>query len=378
MLIKKLAAAAISAVLLLFFGGLRAAADSEQLPQTDSGSFEQGLNDVVEQDLNDAIDDETREDMAQSGIDGSDISGLTLFDIIKSIKNIFVDVIYTPIKVLARLCAVLILTALAKSMSSSGAVTGAFSTVSVLGCITIIYSNVYAAFDSVCGFLDRLSEFMLSYIPIYAALTAASGHYTVGGSYYASTLCVCEIIAFCAKCVIMPFLSVFMALSFTAAANPEMRFSSAAESVKNAVRFILTALMTIFTGLISVQSFSGAAADNAAARAVKFGASNFIPIIGGSVSEAYSTVYASIGVIRSGVGTIGTAAVTVMLLRPLVSILCVKLTLIISRIISDLLGLSETSELLRSTDSAMSAAVSTLLTFALMFIVATAVIMLIR
>ncbi len=116
----------------------------------------------------------------------------------------------------------------------------------------------------------------------------------------------------------------------------------------------------------------------AAARAVKFGASNFIPIIGGSVSEAYSTVYASIGVIRSGVGTIGTAAVTVMLLRPLVSILCVKLTLIISRIISDLLGLSETSELLRSTDSAMSAAVSTLLTFALMFIVATAVIMLIR
>lgn len=370
---KKTAALIISLIMLLIFCPMCVFAEN-----LNSQSGIETINEKAEQAIDSAIDDETKRTLSENGIDGSDVSGISIPSIINAIKSEIADTIYAPIKTLARLAAVLILSALAKSMASEAAVTGAFSTVSVLGCITVIYSSVYGAFDIVCEHLSRLSEFMLSYIPIYAALTAASGHYAAGGSYYASTLCVCEIIAFCAKSVIMPFLSVFLALSFTAAANPEMRFSSAAESLKNAVRFILSALMTIFTGLISIQSFSSAAADTAAAKAVKFGASNFIPIIGGSVSEAYSAVYASIGVIRSSVGTIGAAAAAAMLLRPFVSVLCVKMTVVISRIISDLLGMSETSELLRSVDYAMSAAMSTLLAFTLMFIVATAIVMLIK
>ena len=216
---------------------------------------------------------------------------------------------------------------------------------------------------------------MLAYIPIYASVTAASGRLTEGGGYYASALGVCELIAFVSNRLIMPFLSVFMALSFTAAINPNLRFSSAAESLKNAVRFTLTALMTIFTGMITIKSFSGAAADGAAARAVKFGASNFIPIIGSSVSEAYSTVYAGVGVIRSSVGTLGIVAAGVMMLKPFAELICIKIVLGMAKLIADLLGAGEISELLKSTGYAISAALSTMLCFCMMFIISTAVVM---
>ena len=133
--------------------------------------------------------------------------------------------------------------------------------------------------------------------------------------------------------------------------------------------------MTIFTGMITIKSFSGAAADGAAARAVKFGASNFIPIIGSSVSEAYSTVYAGVGVIRSSVGTLGIVAAGVMMLKPFAELICIKIVLGMAKLIADLLGACEISELLKSTGYAISAALSTMLCFCMMFIISTAVVM---
>lgn len=330
----------------------------------------------VSQRLGEAIDEETKAELSENGFTG-DYSKLSFKGFLEYIWESFAGQLLTPVNILARLTAIIILTSLARSASvAGGTIYTAFSAVSVLGCITVIYQAMYTSFSGVCTYLDRLTEFMLSYIPIYASVTAASGGFSSGGSYYASCLGICEIIAFVSGNVIMPFLSIFLALSFTAAINPDMKFSSAAESIKNAVNVILKALMTIFTGFIAVQSISGAAADNAASRALKFGASNFIPIIGDSVSEAYSTVYGSIGIIRSSVGTLGVIVTAVMLLKPLISMVCLKIIMDLSKLIADLMGESEAAELLKSTGFAMSAAISTILCFGMMFIIATSVIML--
>lgn len=368
-IVKKAICGVVCLLMFCFFGGMICSA--EQNGEDPLGDY----SSEIDRRLNEAIDGETKSEMSEYGIEDTDPSKLTLSGVLSAVREAFLSALTAPVKTLGRLAAVIILASVARSMAVGG-VSQTFMTVSVLGSITVIYQTVYAAFQSVCGFLDRLSEFMLAYIPIYASVTAAAGNFTSGGSYYATSLGICELIAFVSQKVIMPFLSVFLALSFTAAINQDMKFSSAAESIKNAVHFTLTALMTLFTGLISVQSLSGAAADGAAARAVKFGASNFIPIIGGSVSEAYSTVYASVGVIRSGVGTAGMIAVSAMLLGPLAELLCAKIVIGVAKLLSDIMGISEVSELLKSTGSALSAAVSAVLCFGMMFIISTAILML--
>jgi stage III sporulation protein AE len=342
--------------------------------QTQNRSLDE-YSDEISSQLENSLDSETKQTLDENGVDISDTSDFSLSWIISSAWDKFTSSLTSPIRILGRLAAIILLSSAAESLAVGG-VARAFSAISVLGCVTVIYQTVYDSFESVCNFLDTLSAFMMSYIPIYASVTAASGSYASGSTYYAAEFGVCELIAFVSDKVIMPFLSVFMALAFTAAINPDMKFSSAAESIKNAVRFTLTALMTVFTGLISVQALSGNAADNAAARAVKFGASNFIPIIGGSVSEAYSAVYASVGVIRAGVGTVGIIAAAVMLLKPLAELAAVKLVLACAKLLADLMGLSAVSELLKSAGFALSAAVSTLICFCMMFIISTAVIML--
>ena len=363
--IKTMAAVMFCVFTALFAGAFTVHAEED-------GSLD-SYSDYISERLDSAIDGETsdlmRENGAEEGLDGVTPEGMiTLFW--EQLKGSLTE----PIAVLGRLAAVLILSALMGSLAGDSAPRG-FTMISVLACITMIYRSVYGAFTLVSGYLERLSEFMLAYIPIYASVTAASGRFTAGGSYYASALGICELIAFVSRSVIMPFLSVFMALSFTAAIDPDLHFSNAAESVKNAVRLTLTALMTLYTGLLSVKSIAGAAADNAASRAVKFGASSFIPIIGGSVSEAYSSVYAGLGVIRSAVGSIGIAAVIFMVISPIAALLTVKVMLEAARVLSEMLGLTAQAELLRSTSYAVSAAVSTVLCFSMMFIISTAVLM---
>ena len=325
--------------------------------------------------LDEAIDDDTRRQMRESGVSGSDLTGFGMNELISALLRQAGDSLRAPVVILARLTALLVMTAAARSLAPQSGLTSGFSLVSLLGCITIVYRTVYDSFAEVCGYLTGLNEFMAGYIPVYASVTAASGGIATGGGYYASALWVCEVIAFVADRVIMPFLSILLAVAFTAAINPDMRFSSAAESMKNAVRIILTGLMTAFSGLITIKSFAASAADNAAARAVRFGAASFIPIIGGSVSEAYSTVHAGLGIIRSGVGTLGAAVMIFMLIRPLVTLITIKLTLECARTIADISGLSEVSELLRSTSYAMSAAISTTLCFSMMFLISTAIMM---
>ncbi len=334
-----------------------------------------GYSEEINERLDSALDDDTRELLRENGAEGVALSGLSPERILQMIADKLTESAGEPLRMTARLTAVLLLTALVKSMAQ-GALSQGFSAVGTIAAITLIYRSVYGAFGEVCAFLDRLSAFMLSYIPIFASVNAASGNFTAGGSFYAGALGVCELIGFVSKSVIMPFLSLFMALSFTAAVNPDMHFSDAAASVKNAVKLILNALMTIFTGSMAVKSISGAAADSAATRAVRFGASSFVPIIGGSVSEAYSTVYAGVGVIRSGVGTAGIIAVGAMLLQPVVKLMLVRAALGAAAFVSELLGLKEPAELLKSTSAACAAAESTVLCFSMMFIISTSVVML--
>lgn len=331
--------------------------------------------DAVSGQLSSAIDDDTKRLMSDNGVNGSDLSGFGIGELISAVITEFTDSLKEPLRILARIVALMIITAAARSLQPSGGVAGSLTFVTLLGCITVVYGAVYECFSGVCSFLTRLGDFMLAYIPIYASLTAATGGIATGGGYYASALWVCELIAIAADRAVMPLLSLLLAVSFTAAINPDMRFSSAAESIKTAVRVSLTALMTVFSGLITVKSFAASAADNAAARAAKFGASSFIPIIGGSVSEAYSTVAAGLGMIRTGVGTLGITVMVFMLLKPIMTLITIKITLELSRMIADILGIGEVSELMRSTSYAISAAISTTLCFSMMFIISTAIMM---
>ena len=177
--------------------------------------------------------------------------------------------------------------------------------------------------------------------------------------------------------VMIPALSVCMAMGIVEAINPDFKLSGITEAIKNVVTFVLGFIMTIFIGLLSLQSIVGASADTLGVKAAKFMVSNCIPVVGGAIADTYTTVKNSLGLLRGGVGFFGIAAIFIMILPPLLEIAAMKLMFTVADVVSELFGVNQVKILIKNTNWILSTIFSILICFSVMLIISTAVLMLV-
>ncbi len=368
---KKLIAFLLMSLLIIFM-------PQTVFADTENEAYEKIISEINEG-LDAAADDDVKDVLQENDLsvdNPSAINEIKAENIIERLYEYFTDALKKPLVMLGKIIAVTLICVLIKNISpDSGSMSKTFGIIGILTTITVISDavseNIYSLKDS----LERINDFMVSYIPVFSSVVAAGGSAASGGSYYAVMLLICEAAAVIADKVLIPFLSAVMAITLVSAVNPNLQFAGIAESVKKLVTWILGIVMTLFVGLMSIQSFAGTAADSLASRAVKFAASSFIPVIGGSVSEAYSTVKGSLGVIRTSVGTIGIIMLVIIISKPLISVLAVKFTVWIGRIINDIFGMKECSEFLKSINAVMSIGLSIVIAYSIVFVISTSVVM---
>ena len=262
----------------------------------------------VESALDDAIDDDTEEALGEYGITADDplsAGSVNIGDVLSGLISGFKSSLTEPLKLFGKLIAVCAFTSLVKSTAQKSSIGDIYDTAGVLVTVLVIADCLSAAIEGVKSSLNDISLFMSSYIPIFSSVLASNASISSAAGYYSVMIILSEIIVFISKSVLLPLSGAVMALCIVGAINGSSNISGLSMSVRNFTKWVLTALMTVFTAVISIKGITGAAADSVASRTIRFAASSFIPIVGGSVSEAYSTIYGSLGVIRSGVGVIG-------------------------------------------------------------------------
>ncbi|MGN1113717.1 MAG: hypothetical protein ACI4RC_01190 [Oscillospiraceae bacterium] len=296
--------------------------------------------------------------------------------VVRHVLSLFQNALKSPVIMLGKILAITVLCAAAENMCPQNSqVSGAFKMLGILSVITVTYESIYSSVSLVQNAIDRISGFIISYTPVFSSITAVGGSTAVSASYYAMTLMACDIITVIGNKVIMPFVSIVTAMSVISAVNPRLNFSGAAESVKKACHWILGSGSSLFVGLLSIQGIAGSATDSLASKTAKFAASSFIPIVGGAVSDGYSAIKGSLGIIRSSVGVIGIIIVAIIVLPPMVSIVASKLMISISQTISGLFNQKECTQLLKSINAVLSISLSVMVCLSLVFIISTAVVM---
>jgi stage III sporulation protein AE len=278
---------------------------------------------------------------------------------------------------LGRIIAIMLLGVLIRSVSTNDdSISRVFEIVCVICTVTVMTDTVRDSFQSIQSSINSVNTYLAAYLPVFSGITAAGGNLVGSNGYLAIMLLVCETMGIIASKVLLPFLSIVLAVTLVSAVNPRLNFADVAGSVKKVVTVGLGMLMTVFTGLMTIQGITGAAADNVATKAVKFAASSFIPVIGNSVSEAYSTVKGSLGIIRSGVGSIGIIVLFLIIIKPVISLIAVRFSIFLAKCVSDFFGTAQVSGLLKSVNSVLGIAMSIIIAYALIFTVATTIMML--
>ena len=145
---------------------------------------------------------------------------------------------------------------------------------------------------------------------------------------------------------VIPVTALCLALSLVSVFAPAIDLRGLTTAIKKTFTFIIAFIMTLLGTVLAAQSTLTAAGDSIAARAAKFMAGNFIPVVGGSVGDSLKTVAGSVEYIRACVGVGGIIIIILLLLPTLLSIVATRLAFMAAGTVSKLLGCSEESNLL--------------------------------
>jgi stage III sporulation protein AE len=135
-------------------------------------------------------------------------------------------------------------------------------------------------------------------------------------------------------------------------------------------------ISTLFIGILSIQTAVNSSADTLSVKTAKFIVGSTVPVAGGVLAEALTTVTASLNLLKSSVGIWGVLICALTFLPLVIELLLWRVCLWGLAFFGDTFSLSKISNLLKSVDSVLSVLVGiVLLSFAMFTISLTVVIL---
>lgn len=211
--------------------------------------------------------------------------------------------------------------------------------------------------------------FMLSFLPVFFGVTAASGAAQTAATSGMTLLLACEVTVQIIAFAVIPVASAQLALAVSGTLSDTSPANKLAISLKKASTYLLTLTFTIFLGLLSVQTTIGAAADTLSLKTTKFVVGSFIPVAGTALSETISTLHSSIKILQNGIGVYGIVVTLITVLPTVAALLSWKLALFLSKTAADMFGLPIAAKLVSSVDDTISMLLGVLLFVSALFII---------
>ena len=328
--------------------------------------------------LSDSLPDDTEEFMKESGLDPKSedfLSSFTPRNVFSHIGEFLRSGAKTPIASGGAILAIILISAALGSMEISGSAVQTALYATTLTAAAIITAPVFGVVSACVEAMQGCAVFMTAFVPVFAAIVASSGKAVTSVSMSALLLGASQAVSYIANFVIVPMLGGYMSISLAASVSPIISRSGIAEGIKKLAFWIMSLMTTVFLGILSIQTAVNASADTLSLKTAKFIIGSSFPVAGAALSEALTTVTASMGMLKSTVGVYGVIACCAIFLPLLAELLIWRVVLSVVATVSDLFSLSQISALLRCVDTVMSVITGIILLTCAMFIISLTVVM---
>lgn len=320
---------------------------------------------------------ELLETLKLDGITPNDYTQLELSAVLNSLLSLLQTNITAPMGALLSILAVVMLSAMfggLQGLADRSPLQQTYHTVSVLAAAGLLLTSFGTLVRAVQAAVDSVNVFMLSFVPVYGVIVASGGSPTAAMSYQTTLLAAAELFAQGVRIAVLPILLVSLALGCIGTVADGFCLSSFSTTFYKLVLWGLGLFCTVFSGVLSVQQMVAAAGDSVSSRAVKFSLTSFVPVVGGVLSEAYSTVMGCAGLLRSTVGGFGVVSTLAIVLPPLLSCVGWSVCLSLGGNAAALFKLDALEKLCRCIGGAVRVLIAVLAVLGLMMIVSTSVV----
>lgn len=351
--------------------------DKEDLENT----YKEQLNLSGADNLVNEIPKDTKSNLENIGVTGAnwdEVSNITPNKVFLEIQKIAKKNSYKPIVSISVILSIILLCAMFDGMKTSfsskpiSEVLGTVSTLCICGCIVI---PIVECIENLSKVIQNASNFMLLYVPVIAGIMISSGQALTAGNYNFMMAIFGSAVSQIASRLLVPLLNMILAVTIVSSVSSKMNLLGVSEMFNKAVKWVLEFIMFVFVTLLTLQTFVSTAADNVSTKGIKFAISSFVPIVGGALSDAYTTVYSCLKLLKSGVGAFAVLASGFIFLPPIIECLLWLISLSICSVIGDIFELKQISSILVSSSKVISTMLVILICVMAILIVSTGIVL---
>ena len=254
--------------------------------------------------------------------------------------------------------------ALGEKASGSAAFFAFFAVISghTLNCFWQALTYATEVIGYMTDFMSKLTPALI--ITLFACCKTASAA-AFEPVLSTAVLAVSEIIKRC----LVPLITFSAVLSIAGNVGEKNSISGFVKIVKSVTKWIMTLVITVFTGINTIYGFASPALDAVGARTLKFAVGSLVPVVGGFLSDTLDTVAASGTVVKNAVGASGIVVIAIICITPIIKIGIMQIMFKLISAITEPITDRRISQMLWDMGEAMVAVFGILVLTAVMFII---------
>ena len=334
------------------------------------------IKELIPDEVDELIPDFNPEDIFMDATTGK--FDWNIGSILSRICNYFTKEVKKNISILIKLVIVAVFCALLKNIKASF-MSEEVNNIAFFACYAAMISIITVSFASVMNLcidtITEASEFVKIIIPSMYVLLISSGNIVSGGIMQPILIVVVQIIISLLSNVLLPIVFISGILTIVDGLSDEINISKLAKLLRQASKWVLGAVLTVFLSVVTIQGVTGGIMDGVAAKTTKFALGAFIPVAGKYLADAADTVIGCALVVKNAAGILILMGVILICIIPLIKILSIMALYKVAGVVIEPIGEEKFSDCLTDISECITVMIGIVATALFMFVLSITVLL---
>lgn len=241
----------------------------------------------------------------------------------KKLLNILGKEIRNQLTLIGSIIVIIVIHSILKSVSD-GLENEGISKVSYFVQYILIVTLIMKSFSEIVMNIKDTTQSLVGYsyslIPLLISLMMFTGNLVSAGAVQPILLLMITFIGTFISNFLLPMVLIGTALGIISKISDKVQIDKLAKTFKSSTVWILGLVLTVFTGVLSLESSLTGKVDGITTKATKAIVTNAIPVVGKILSDASETVLGSGIVLRNAVGLVGVIVIIGICAMPIIKL----------------------------------------------------------
>lgn len=237
-----------------------------------------------------------------------DTDQISIKSIVKGILNYLFYEIIANGKLLGTLIVLTIIATILQTMLSAfekSTINKIANFVIIIVLLYVTLQSFYLAISYAEEAMELMSDFIIALFPLMLGLIASLGQFTQVAFFHPIIILLIHFSSLLLTKLVFPLLYVAALLIVISELNDRFKATHLAQLLRSISLTALSIYLVVFLTILSIQGTVSAIQDGVTLKTTKFITSNFIPVIGNTVTDAADTILAASLLIKNTLGIVG-------------------------------------------------------------------------